>query len=257
MTASISLAGLFDLSGRRAVVTGASRGIGARAARALDAAGACVALAARDRDSLTDVAGTLTNECLILPIDLAQPDAGDELAAQVDCQWDGADILVNNAGITRNGAPTSLPVEDWHDVCMVNLHSVFTLSRNLGAGMVSRGWGRVITVASALGVVGDSHSTAYVASKHGVIGLTRSLALAWAPDGVTVNALCPGWIDTEMISGLRDDQRFHQKAMSHIAARRWGTPADLDGTLLLLSSPASGYLTGQAIIVDGGLTAGW
>lgn len=248
---------LFDLSGRRAVVTGASRGIGARAARTLDAAGATVALSARNREQLAEVAESLTNETLILPADLVQPDAGEELAARLNHHWGGADILINNAGIARNAPPTQLPVSDWHDVFSVNLHNVFTLTRSLGAGMVERGWGRIITISSVLGIVGDAHSSAYVSAKHGVIGLTKSLALAWASDGVTVNALCPGWIDTEMITDLREDTRFHSKAMNRIAARRWGTPADLDGALLLLASPSGSYLTGQTVTVDGGLTAGW
>jgi NAD(P)-dependent dehydrogenase (short-subunit alcohol dehydrogenase family) len=257
VTGALSPARLFALDGRRAVVTGASRGIGARAAQVLDAAGASVALVARDETRLRAVAATLDNDCLVLPADLSLPEAGERLAGELADHWGGADILVNNAGVSRTGPPTTLPVADWDDVMAVNLRSVFTLTRCLAPGMLDRGWGRVVMVASALGLIGDADAAPYVASKSAVLGLTRSLALAWAPGGVTVNALCPGWVDTDMVSDLRADPRFERRAMRRIAVGRWGTPADLAGALLLLASPASSYLTGQTIVVDGGMTAGW
>lgn len=257
MTETPSPATLFDLTGHRAVVTGASRGIGARAAQVLDAAGASVALVARDSDRLREVAATLTNDALTLPTDLGEPDAGERLAADLADRWPGADILVNNAGLSLTGPATDLPAADWDSVMAVNLRAVFTLSRSLARGMIANGWGRIVNVASALGFVGEAHAAAYTSSKAGVLGLTRTLAVEWAREGVTVNALCPGWVDTDMISGLTDDPKFERRALRRIAVGRWGTPADLDGTLLLLASPCSAYLTGQAIVVDGGLVAGW
>jgi len=257
MTAATSPAQLFGLEGRRAVVTGASRGIGARAAQVLDAAGANVALVARDATRLAEVAATLRNDSLVLPIDLLRPDAADQLTAEINDRWDGADILVNNAGLSRTAPAAQLPEQDWDDVLTLNLRSVFTVTRSLAAGMLDRGWGRVVTVASALGLVGEAQAAPYVAAKSGVLGLTRSLAVEWAANGVTVNALCPGWIDTDMVAHLRADPRFDRRVLRRVAARRWGTPEDLDGALLLLTSQASEYLTGQTIVVDGGLVAGW
>ncbi|GAB3359476.1 SDR family NAD(P)-dependent oxidoreductase [Amycolatopsis echigonensis] len=257
MTTATSPARLFDLTGRRAVVTGASRGIGARAAQVLDAAGAKVALVARDKNRLQDVAATLGNESLVLPADLSLPDTAERLAAELDERWGGTDILVNNAGLSRPGPATALPTKDWDDVMAVNLRGMFTLTRCLAPGMLDRGWGRIVMVSSALGLVGEAQAAAYVSSKSAVLGLTRSLAVEWAPKGVTVNSLCPGWVDTDMVSDLLADPRFHRRAMRRIAVGRWGEPPDLDGALLLLASPASAYLTGQAIVVDGGLVAGW
>lgn len=248
---------LFGLAGRRAVVTGASRGIGARAAQALDAAGATLALVARSEDQLHQVAKTLTNEPLVVPADLRSEAGVGEVAAAVADAWGGADILVNNAGLSRPAPALELRTEDWDAVLDVNLRSVFTLTRALAAGMLDRGWGRVINVSSVLSLVGDAWAAPYAASKAGLNGLTRSLAVEWASRGVTVNALCPGWVDTDMVADLRADPNFDKRVLRRVAARRWGVPEDMDGALLLLAAPASSYLTGQTLVVDGGLAAGW
>jgi NAD(P)-dependent dehydrogenase (short-subunit alcohol dehydrogenase family) len=248
---------LFGLTGRRALVTGASRGIGARAAQALDAAGARVALVARSESQLRDVAATLQNEPLLIPADLAERDAHERIADEVDAAWGGIDILVNNAGLSRPAPALKLPAADWDDVVDLNLRSVFTLTQALAAGMLERGYGRIVNISSVLGLLGEAGAAPYSASKAGLNGLTRSLAVEWAAHGVTVNALCPGWVDTEMVADLRKDPRFDKRVLKRVAARRWGVPGDMDGALLLLASPASAYLTGQTVVVDGGLSAGW
>lgn len=248
---------LFGLTGRRALVTGASRGIGARAAQALDAVGARVALVARSESQLRDVAATLQNEPLLIPADLAERDAIERIADEVDAAWGGIDILVNNAGLSRPAPALKLAAADWDDVVDLNLRSVFTLTQALAAGMLERGSGRIVNISSVLGLLGEAGAAPYSASKAGLNGLTRSLAVEWAAHGVTVNALCPGWVDTEMVADLRKDPRFDKRVLKRVAARRWGVPGDMDGALLLLASPASAYLTGQTIVVDGGLSAGW
>jgi NAD(P)-dependent dehydrogenase (short-subunit alcohol dehydrogenase family) len=248
---------LFGLTGRRALVTGASRGIGARAAQALDAAGARVALVARSESQLRDVAATLQNEPLLIPADLAERDAHERIADEVDAAWGGIDILVNNAGLSRPAPALKLAAADWDDVVDLNLRSVFTLTQALAAGMLERGYGRIVNISSVLGLLGEAGAAPYSASKAGLNGLTRSLAVEWAAHGVTVNALCPGWVDTEMVADLRKDPRFDKRVLKRVAARRWGVPGDMDGALLLLASPASAYLTGQTVVVDGGLSAGW
>lgn len=248
---------LFGLEGRRAVVTGASRGIGARAAQVLDAAGARVALVARNENQLREVAATLGNEALVIPADLGRNSGAEEVADAVSAAWGGADILVNNAGLSRPTAAVDLSMDDWDAVLNLNLRSVFALTRALAVGMLDRGYGRVVNVSSVLGLLGDAWAGPYSASKAGLNGLTRSLAVEWATKGVTVNALCPGWVDTDMVADLRADPNFDKRVLRRVAARRWGVPADMDGALLLLAAPASSYLTGQTIVVDGGLAAGW
>jgi len=248
---------LFGLAGRRAVVTGASRGIGARAAQALDAAGAQVALVARSERELRDVAATLDNEPLVITADLAQDDAAERVAGEITASWGGTDILVNNAGLSRPAPAVELAAADWDAILTLNLRSVFTLTRALAAGMLERGYGRVVNIGSVLGLLGEAWAAPYAASKAGLNGLTRSLAVEWAAHGVTVNTICPGWVDTEMVADLRRDPRFDKRVLRRVAARRWGVPSDMDGALLLLASPGASYLTGQTVVVDGGLSAGW
>jgi NAD(P)-dependent dehydrogenase (short-subunit alcohol dehydrogenase family) len=249
--------GLFGLSGLRAVVTGASRGIGAHLARTLDSAGARVAVISRDARTLGDLASTLTHDPLVVPADLSRTEDVDAAAATVLDSWGGADILVNNAGLSRPKPALDTAMSDWDDIVSLNLRNVFGLTTTLARGMVERQYGRIVNVSSVLGVLGEAWAAPYCAAKSGLNGLTRSLAVEWAPHGVTVNALCPGWIDTDMVAQLRADERFDKRVLRRVAAHRWGRPDDLAGALLLLAGPSGSYLTGQTIVVDGGLAAGW
>jgi NAD(P)-dependent dehydrogenase (short-subunit alcohol dehydrogenase family) len=253
----VNIQELFVLSGQRAVVTGASRGIGARAAQVLDAAGASVALIARSEPDLREVAATLTNEPLVIVADLADRSFAAGVAEQLEGPWENVDILVNNAGLSRPKSALHLTLDDWDDILDVNLRAAFSLSQLVGAGMLRRQYGRIINVASVLGLIGDTWAAPYAASKSGLVGLTRSLGVEWASAGVTVNALCPGWIETDMVTDLQNNADFAKRVTRRTPARRWGRVEDLDAALLLLASRKSAFLTGQTIVVDGGLTAGW
>jgi NAD(P)-dependent dehydrogenase (short-subunit alcohol dehydrogenase family) len=248
---------LFSLEGRNALVTGASRGIGSRLAQVLDAAGARVVLVARDRGRLDELASGMHNDPVVLPADLMSAEEAREVAAEALRAVGRVDVLINNASLQRASAATDVTLEDWDATMSLNLRSMFVLAQALAPGMLDQQWGRVVNVASVMAFLGDTHAAAYAASKAGTLGLTRSLAVEWARSGVTVNALCPGWIDTDMVADLRADERFERRVTRSVPMRRWGQPQDMDGATLFLASPASDFMTGQAVVVDGGLTATW
>ena len=258
-TAATQAAGtaMFDLSGHRALVTGASRGLGAQAARTLDAAGALVVLVARTTRQLEELASTMSNQPVVLECDLFRDGAVTELVQAATDTAGTIDILVNNAGVHIPGAATELPMESWDLVNRLNVRSAFELTRALAPGMADRGWGSVINVASVLGLVGDPLGSAYVTTKSALLGLTRALATEWASPGVRVNALCPGWVATEMTEALAGDAAFGRRLQRRVPLGRWGTCADMSGALLFLASHASDFMTGQALVVDGGLMASW
>jgi NAD(P)-dependent dehydrogenase (short-subunit alcohol dehydrogenase family) len=252
-----AVAALFDLTGRTALVTGASRGIGAYAAHVLDAAGARVVLTARDAVKLQEVSGSLVNDPVTVPSDLSDSAGVARLLDAVHDAVGAPDVVVNNAGAHVPGAATELNEADWDGVLSLNLRSAFLLARGLIPGMAERGWGKVINVASILGLVGDVHAAPYVTSKAGLIGMTRALACEWAGRGVCVNALCPGWIDTDMVGDLRQSRSFDRRVIRRTPVGRWGTPEDLAGAIVFLSSHASDFMIGHALVVDGGLSAWW
>jgi 2-deoxy-D-gluconate 3-dehydrogenase len=240
----------FRLDGKVAIVTGASRGLGAAMAVALAEAGADVALVARGDMSATQAA--LGRHAMAIQADLEDRDAPEEIMRRVG----RADILVNNAGIIRRAPALEYSDTDWDAVIEVNLRSVFMLSRAFARQLAARkSPGRIINVASMLSFQGGIRVPAYTAAKTAILGLTRALANEWAPLGINVNAIAPGYMETDNTQALRDDPVRSREILSRIPAGRWGTPSDLKGAVVFLASPASAYVHGAVLAVDGGWLA--
>jgi 2-deoxy-D-gluconate 3-dehydrogenase len=244
---------MFDLSGRTALVTGARTGIGRGIAAGLARAGADLVLHGHhdDLDEVEEEVVRAGRHARRWVLDLSDPARVAEAATSLP----PIDILVNNAGIIRRGPALSQSAADWTDVLAVNLDSVYFLTRAVGAGMVERGSGKVIMVASLLSFQGGLNVAGYTASKHAVAGLTRALANEWAPHGVQVNAIAPGYIVTNNTDALRSDGEREAEIRARIPAGRWGRPEDLAGAAVFLSSPAADYVTGHILAVDGGWMA--
>lgn len=244
---------LFSLEGKTALVTGAGRGIGQAIALALGNAGASLLLAGRGASTDKTAQQLTASGCTViqLDIDLADLSATEKLARTVAADHE-VDILVNNAGIIERGASVDVTVESWNHVLSVNLHAPFLLSTIIGAGMLDRGRGKIINVASLLAFQGGQTVASYTTSKHGLLGLTRALANEWASRGVQVNALAPGYIATDNTAALRVDEVRSSEILARIPSGRWGEAADLIGAAVFLASPASDYVTGQTLVIDGG-----
>lgn len=243
----------FRIDGKRALVTGANTGIGQAIAVGLAERGAHVIAAGRrtcaETVSLITEAGGSAEE---LVLDLADPAKGAKVFAGVD----NLDILVNNAGIIRREDSVSHSVEDWDDVMDVNLKAVFLLCQAFAKQAIARGnGGRIVNIASLLSFQGGIRVPGYTASKHGVAGLTKIFANEWAPEGITVNAIAPGYIATNNTAALQADESRNRQILERIPAGRWGAASDIAGTAAFLSSPAAGYITGSVINVDGGWLA--
>ena len=245
---------LFDLSGKVALVTGTSRGLGAGMARALAAAGANVAV--HDRE-----APCVTEECLraagvrtaCLAGDLSDRAAADRLVADTIDKLGRLDILVNNAGIIRRQPAVEHSDEYWDDVLEINLTAVFRLCRAAGRHMLERGeGGKIVNIASLLAFQGGVTVPGYAAAKGGVAQLTKALANEWAPRGINVNAIAPGYMATDNTAPLRQDEVRSRQILERIPAARWGTPDDLGGAVVFLASRASDYVNGHVLVVDGG-----
>jgi 2-deoxy-D-gluconate 3-dehydrogenase len=248
---------LFDLTGKTAVVTGCRRGIGLAMATALAEAGAnVVGVSAQLESSGSEVerrVRALGRTFTGLRADLADRTAVRQVAESLaDTQ---VDILVNNAGTIRRAPAVSHPDDDWDHVLAVNLSAQFMLARELGRSMVERGAGKVILTASVLSFQGGINVVGYAAAKHGLLGLTRALANEWAPSGVCVNAIAPGYIATDNNQALRDDPQRSKAILDRIPVGRWGVPEDLAGAAVFLASSASDYVTGSVLAVDGGWLA--
>lgn len=249
----------FDLTGRLALVTGASRGIGLAVAEALAAAGAdIVGVSAHLEPAGSEVEKRVRasgRSFAAYQADFTDRTAVAALADAIARDGHRVDILVNNAGTIRRAPAAAHTDEDWDDVLQVNLTAQFTLTRAVAAPMLERRRGKIIFTASMLSFQGGVHVPGYAAAKSGIAGLTRALANEWAARGVNVNAVAPGYIETDNTAALRTDPDRNEAILARIPAGRWGTPADLGGAFVFLSSAASDYVHGTVLPVDGGWLA--
>jgi 3-oxoacyl-[acyl-carrier protein] reductase len=242
---------MFDLTGRSALVTGASGGIGGAIAKALHDQGATVALTGRNEDALQNVANVLGERTHVLVADLSDSDAVNGLIGAANDAMGGLDILINNAGLTRDGLMMRMKDEDWAEVLEVNLTAGFRLARATLRGMMKARYGRIINITSVVGQTGNPGQANYVASKAGMTGMTKALAAEVASRGITVNCVAPGFITTAMTNSLSDDQK--ESMLKRIPVGRFGAPEDVAGCVTFLASEAGGYLTGQTLHVNGGM----
>jgi NAD(P)-dependent dehydrogenase (short-subunit alcohol dehydrogenase family) len=249
----------FDLKGRRALVTGGARGLGRTMAQALAEAGADVAVASRTledcRAAAEDISRSTGRRSAAFAVDLTRSGDVPGFVREVESGFGAVDVLVNNAGVNSRGASEELDEADWDAVVDTNLKAPFLLARAVGPGMCARGWGRVINLGSILSVVALAGRAPYASSKAGLLGLTRVLALEWAPRGVTVNAICPGPFATDMNKQLLSDPVRYKAFIEKIPMGRWGELDDIAGAAVFLASDASSFVTGTALFVDGGWTA--
>ncbi|WP_455477444.1 3-oxoacyl-[acyl-carrier-protein] reductase [Bartonella sp. B41] len=242
---------MFRLTGRKALVTGASGGIGEEIARCFHAQGAIVGLHGTREDKLKEVAKDLGQGVVVLPANLSERDSVKQLAEEAEREMGGIDILVNNAGITRDGLFVRMQEQDWDDVLAINLTSVSILTRELISSMMRRRYGRIINITSVVGVVGNPGQTNYCASKSGLIGFSKALAQEIASRNITVNCIAPGFIQSAMTDKLNDKQK--ETIMSAIPMKRMGTGKEVAFTAVYLASDEAAYVTGQTIHVNGGM----
>ena len=243
---------MFDLTGKTALVTGATGGIGAAIARVLHKAGATVAISGTRAEVLEELKAELGGErVIVLPCNLSDAAAVEKLVPEAEAAMGSLDILVNNAGITKDGLAMRMKDEDWNAVIDVNLTASFRLARAAMRGMMKKRWGRIVNITSVVGVMGNPGQANYVASKAGVIGLTKSLAQELAARNVTVNAVAPGFIATPMTDVLNDKQK--EAILARVPAGKLGTPDDVAAAVLYLASEEAGYVTGQTLHVNGGM----
>ena len=242
---------MFDLTGRTALVTGASGGIGRAIAQALSEAGAKVALSGTREAVLQEVAATLKGQTAVVPCDLSDTDSVDALVGQAEAAIGPLDILIANAGITRDKLLIQMKDEDWSDVLNVNLGSYFRLTKSAVRGMMKRRHGRIIGITSVVGVTGNPGQTNYCASKAGMIGFTKSIAQEVASRGITANTIAPGFIESPMTDGLPEAQKT--ALLGQIPAGRLGQGGDIAAAAVYLASNEAAYVTGQTLHVNGGM----
>jgi 2-deoxy-D-gluconate 3-dehydrogenase len=245
----------FDLTGKVALVTGGNGGIGLGMAKGLAEAGATVMVAGRDADKNKQAVKALGGNADAVAADMAEESGVKSVVDAAVQKFGRLDILVNNAGINIRKPPQDYALEEWHRVLNINLTSLFVCCQAAYPHLKARG-GKIINIGSMMSIFGASFAAPYGASKGGVVQLTKSLASAWAAENIQVNAVLPGWIDTELTKGARRQvSGLHEKVLARTPAARWGTPDDLAGIAVFLASPASDFITGTAIPVDGGYSA--
>jgi 2-deoxy-D-gluconate 3-dehydrogenase len=247
----------FRLAGKNALVTGSSRGMGAAIAIALAEAGAHVALHGSETvpaEVIEKVSATGANH-VALSADLTHPDNCQGLVERAIAALGSIDILINNAGTTRRAPAVDFSVEDWNDVIALNLTSVFRLCQSAARPMLERGHGKIVNIASLLSFQGGITVPSYAAAKGGVAQITKALANEWAARGIQVNAIAPGYMATELTEALQNDATRNRQILERIPAGRWGSPEDVAGAAVFLASPASNYINGHILVVDGGWLA--
>ncbi|MAC81236.1 MAG: beta-ketoacyl-ACP reductase [Rhodobacteraceae bacterium] len=242
---------MFDLTGKNALVTGASGGIGGAIAKALHGAGANVGLSGTRTEPLEDLAAELGDRAFVLPCNLGDAEALAALPKQAAEAMGSVDILVNNAGITRDNLFMRMSDDDWDKVLDVNLTATFKLCRGVLRGMMKARWGRIVNISSIVGATGNPGQANYAAAKAGMIAMSKSLAYEVASRGITVNAVAPGFIETAMTDKLNEDQRAG--ILGNVPAGRMGTPEEIAGGVLYLASAEAGYVTGATLHINGGM----
>ena len=250
---------MFDLTGKTAIVTGASRGLGQYFGRALADAGADLVITSRQKESLDPFKQEielLGRKALPLALDVRDYDSIQQMVENASKHYGHIDILVNNAGCNVRKPSTEVSWDDWNLVLNTNLRGTFFVAQAVAKKMIPRQYGRIINIGSVTSVFGYAGLAPYCASRGGVKQLTMSLADDWGEFGITVNCLAPGWFKTEQTRALYDDQSWVDYLVDRIPLKRPGTPHDLDGAIVFLASDAAEYLTGQTMLIDGGITTG-
>lgn len=242
---------MFDLTGKTALVTGASGGIGGAIAKALHGAGATVALSGTRVEPLEALATELGDRVHVLPCNLGDAEAVNALPKQAIDAMGSVDILVNNAGITRDNLFMRMSEEEWASVLEVNLTATFRLCKGVLRPMMKARWGRIINISSVVGATGNPGQGNYAAAKAGMVGMSKSLAYEVASRGITVNAVAPGFIATAMTDKLNDDQKA--AILTQIPSGRMGSPEEIAAAVLYLASAEAGYVTGTTLHVNGGM----
>ncbi len=240
-----------DLTGRTALVTGSTRGIGRAIAETLAGAGARVAIVGRDQTRAADVAATIGGSAQGFAADVGDPASVVALVEAVESAFGQIDILVNNAGLTRDNILFRIKDDDWDTVLDANLRGAFIAIRSASRGMMKRRWGRIINIASIVGITGNKGQANYAASKAGLIGLTKSVAKELGSRNILVNAVAPGFIETDMTAAMTPEARAALSGQIPLA--RLGRPQDVAGTVAFLASEHAAYITGQVLVVDGGM----
>lgn len=242
---------MFDLTGKKALITGATGGIGLAIAKALHSAGAVVALSGTREEKLNEIVAELGDRAYAVPANLSDMESVDALPAKAIEAMGGLDILVNNAGITRDNLAMRMKDDEWDDVLNVNLKASFKLSKAVLRPMMKARFGRIINITSVVGAMGNPGQANYAASKAGTVGMSKSIAQEVASRGITVNCVAPGFIETPMTDVLDDKQR--EAIMQNIPISRLGTPAEIAASVLYLASDEAAYITGQTLHVNGGM----